>query len=145
MSTAYHRRDRGDNESEMPAAPARLQELTAPPQPSIAWYSILGVPVAVASDVPDALLRLDASYAAFRAETAHGGEAVALRLEQLPHRSGYLVSGATRARRWPAYEDALLDLFDRLVHALLARLLAQGVYALHAGAVVDRGAALALA
>jgi hypothetical protein len=115
------------------------------PQPEIAWYSILGVPVAVVSDVPEALLRVDESYATFRAGTDPLGEAIVLRLQQLPDRSGYLVSDATGAARRPVYEDALLDLFDRLVHALLARLLGQGIYAIHASAVVYRGAALALA
>jgi hypothetical protein len=130
----------------MQAVPARLHDSIAisTPAPSTAWYSVLGIPVAVTSDEPDALLCVDESYAAFRAAPALG-EPIALRLLRAPDTAAYIVSDTAESRRWPAYEDALLDLFDRLVHALLARLLAQGVYVVHAGAVVFRGEALALA
>jgi hypothetical protein len=125
----------------MQAATARQHE----PSLSTVWYSVLGVPVAVESDLAEALLQVDETYMAFRAAPAALDQAIVLRLEQAPEGLGYVVSGVGAARRWPAYEVALLDLFDRLVHALLARLLAQGIYVIHAGAVVYRGAALALA
>jgi hypothetical protein len=109
------------------------------------WYSVLGIPIAITSDEPDALLRVDETYAAFRVAPVVGGEAIALRLLRLPGETAYGVSDAAGLRRWPTYQDALLDLFDRLVHALLERLLAQGIYVVHAGAIVFRGGALALA
>jgi hypothetical protein len=127
----------------MQAAPARPHD-PAPLSLPTAWYSVLGVPVAVVSDVAEALLRVDETYTAFRAAPASPDQAIVLRFERAPEGIGYSVSGAGAARRWPAYEDALLDLLDRMVHALLARLLARGMYAIHAGAVVHRGAALAL-
>jgi hypothetical protein len=115
------------------------------PAPPTAWYSVLGIPVAVTSDEPDALLRVDETYAAFRAAPQAGGESIALRLLRAPGEPAYIVSGAAGSRRWPDYQSALLDLFDRLVHALLARLFAQGTYVIHAGAAVFRGRALAIA
>jgi hypothetical protein len=131
----------------MQAAPARLHNpiTISTPAPPTAWYSVLGIPIAVTSDEPDALLRVDETYAAFRAAPAASGEPIALWLLRAPGELVYIVSDAAGSRRWPAYQDALLDLFDRLVHALLVRLLAQGVYVIHAGAVVFRGAALAIA
>jgi hypothetical protein len=131
----------------MQVAPARLHdpsEIQAPAL-STAWYSVLGIPVAIMSNEPDALLRVDETYAAFRATPAMGGEVIALRLLRAPSEPAYIVSDATGMRHWPTYASALLDLFDRLVHALLARLLAQGIYVVHAGAVVFHGGALALA
>jgi hypothetical protein len=129
----------------MQAMPARLHNLALPPPSPLptARYSVLGVPITVASDVAEALLRVEETYAAFCAAPASPDQVIMLRLERASD-AGYIVSGATTARCWLAYEDALLDLLDRMVHALLARLLAQGMYAIHAGAVVGRGAALAL-
>jgi hypothetical protein len=109
------------------------------------WYLVLGIPVAITSDEPDALLRVGETYAAFRSAPAIGGEPIALRLLRAPNEPAFIVSDAAGSRRWPSYTDALLDLFDRLVHALLARLFAQGIYVIHAGAVVFHGGALILA
>jgi hypothetical protein len=130
----------------MQAAPARLPDPVLPPPLSLptAWYSVLGVPVAVVSDVAEALRHVDETYTAFRAPPDSLEQAVVLRFERVPEDTGYIISGAGAARHWPAYEDALLDLLDRCVHALLARLLARGMYAIHAGAVVHCGTALAL-
>jgi hypothetical protein len=130
----------------MQAAPARLHDPVSisTPAPPTAWYSVLGIPVAITSDEPDVLLRVDESYAAFRAASALG-EPIALQLLRAPDAPAYIVSDAAGSRRSNAYQDALLDLFDRLVHALLAQLLAQGVYVVHAGAVVFHGVALAIA
>src|SRR5258706_5501448 len=131
----------------MQAAPARLHDPAPPPPLSlpIAWYSVLGVPVAVASDVAVALLHVDETYTAFRAAPDSLDQAIVLRFTRAPEGIGYMVSGVAAPRRWPAYEAALLDLLNRIVHALLGRLLAQGIYVIHAGAAVHRGAALALA
>src|SRR5262249_38357962 len=131
----------------MQAAPARLHDPVAfsTPAPPTARYSVLGIPVAVTSDEPDALLRVDESYAAFRAAPATVGAPIALQLLRATSEPGYVVTDAAGSQRWNVYQDALLDLFDRLVHGLLAQLLAQGVYVVHAGAVVFRGAALAIA
>jgi hypothetical protein len=131
----------------MQAAPARLYEPVAMPPlaPPTVWFSVLGIPVAVTSDEPDTLLRVAETYAAFRAAPATAGEPIELWLLRAPGEPSYIVSDAAGSRRWATHQDALLDLFDRLVHALLARLLAQGIYVVHAGAVVFRGEALALA
>jgi hypothetical protein len=131
----------------MQVAPARLHDPIEMPAPALstAWYSVLGIPVAIISDEPDALLRVDETYAAFRAGPALGGEVIALRLLRALDGPAYIVSDAAGSQRWPTYADALLSLFDRLVHALLAQLHAQGIYAIHAGAVAFRGGALALA
>jgi hypothetical protein len=131
----------------MQIAPAPLHDPIAvpAPAPSTAWYVLLGISATVTSDVPDALRRVDESYAAFRAPPATADAVIALALLRAPAESAYVVSDAAGARRWPDYQAALLDLFDRLVHALLGHLLAQGIYVVHAGAVVFQGGALALA
>jgi hypothetical protein len=49
------------------------------------------------------------------------------------------------SQRWAHRQDALLDLMDRLVRALLDQFHSQGLYAVHAGAVAYRGRALILA
>jgi hypothetical protein len=129
----------------MQAAPARLHNPIEMPAPQTAWYSVLGIPVAVTSGEPAALRHVDETYAAFRSAHALGGQPIALQLLRTNAEPGYSVLDATGVRRWPTYTDALLDLFDRLVHALLARLLAQGIYVVHAGAAVFDGRALVLA
>src|SRR5437870_1285850 len=48
-----------------PAAQS-LSAITDYASPPIAWYAVLGVPVAVSSDVDGALECVDATYAAFR-------------------------------------------------------------------------------
>jgi len=129
----------------MHAAPAPLPAgIELPPAP-VAWYSVLGVPVAVISDVPEVLRRVDESYVAFRTAPGDADQAIVLRFVRGPDASTFVVADARGERRWPAYQDALLDLFDRLVHARLARLLARGMYAIHAGAVAHNGRALVLA
>lgn len=130
----------------MLAAPAALHDPIGPPcsTRSTAWYSILGAPVAVTSNVAEALQRVDETYAAFRAAPDLSQATLALRLDR-DDDATYLVGDARGERRWPAYESALLDLFDRMVHGLLEWLLARGIYAIHAGAVAYRGAALLLA
>jgi hypothetical protein len=146
----------------MQVAPARLHDSTPLPHSPLptAWYSVLGVPVAVTSDVAEVLLRVDETYAAFRAAPGDLDRAIVLRLLRSSETPTFVVSdtagrtptpalsagaGNDTARHWPNYQDALIDLFDRMVHALLARLLAQGMYAIHAGAVVYGGAGLVLA
>jgi hypothetical protein len=131
----------------MQVAPARLHDPTTAQYSTLptAWYSILGVPVSVASDVPEALRHVDETYAAFRAAPGESKDHLTMGLLRLDGGSAYLVSSAAGERRWLVYDDALLDLFDRLVHGLLERLLSRGIYAIHAGAVVYRGGALLLA
>jgi hypothetical protein len=131
----------------MQVAPARLHDPIAIQHSTLptAWYSILGVPVSVASNVAAALDRVDESYAAFRATPGESERTLAFRLQRLDDGITYLVSDPASAAHWPTYDGALLDLFDRLVHTLLERLLAQGIYVIHAGAVVYDGRALLLA
>src|SRR4029079_13722253 len=114
--------------------------------PPIAWYAVLGVPVAVSSNVDGALECVDATYGAFRHAPCAAVGAFAARLLQLDQEDAFLVDDSHGyQRRWPDAHTALLDLLDRIVHGVLARLHQQGVYAIHAGAVVYNGAALMIA
>lgn len=111
-----------------------------------AWYLILGVPVAVVSNVAAALESVDATYAAFRAAPGVPGSAFVARLSELDTPGVYLVSDSRGyQRRWMDAHAGLLDLLDRLVHGVLARLHEAGIYAIHAGAVVYQSRALIIA
>ncbi len=110
------------------------------------WYSILGVPVSVASNVADALRCVDDTYAAFRSAAGTAEATIAVQLQRLDDGMTYLVSDSQGYEQcWPEQQMALLDLLDHLVHALLARLQAQGLYVIHAGATVFRDGALIVA
>jgi hypothetical protein len=127
-------------------SPARssLSDITDDASPPIAWYVVLGVPVAVSSDVHGALECVDATYAAFRHAPGLPAGVFAARL--LRREDAFLVADSHGyEQRWPDAHAALLDLLDRIVHGVLARLHEQGMYAIHAGAVVYKGAALMIA
>ena len=127
----------------LPATPADMTDYYSPP---IAWYSVLGVPVAISSDVVGALECVDATYAAFRHTPSAPAEAFAARLLRLNPAGACLVADSHGYQRhWHDSHAALLDLLDRIVHGVLARLYEQGIYAIHAGAVVYKGAALIIA
>lgn len=118
---------------------------TALPPPT-AWYAILGVPVAVASDVAGVLDCVESAYAAFRRTSGELEQAFVARLLRVDAKDVYLVDDSRGyQRRWPDPHAALLDLLDRIVHGVLARLHDQGLYAIHAGAVVYQSAALIIA
>jgi hypothetical protein len=107
------------------------------------WYSVLGVPVAVVSDVAGALECVDATYVAFRHAPVAPAEVFIARLLRLELEDAFLVDDSHGYQRcFPEPHAALIDLLDRIVHGVLARLHKQGVYAIHAGAVVYKGAAL---
>lgn len=123
--------------------PAPLAEIVAPP---VAWYSILGVSVAVRSDIAEIVERIDETYIAFRRPTGSHDDALAIELRRLEQDDAVLVSDSDgEARRWPDVPGALIDSLGRIVHGVLARLHARGVYAIHAGAVVYRGGSLIVA
>ncbi|HEU5100731.1 MAG TPA: hypothetical protein VFU22_17000 [Roseiflexaceae bacterium] len=125
---------------------AAQPNLVDPAPAPCAWYSVLGVPVAVESNVAAALACVDATYAAFQAAPAALERAFVARLIGLDTAGTFEVSDSRGYQRcWPDAQAALLDLLDRIVHGVLARLHDQGVYAIHAGAVVYRGAALIIA
>jgi hypothetical protein len=118
--------------------------MTAYAAPPIAWYAVLGVPVEVSSDVAGALECVDATYAAFRHAPIVPAKVFAARL--LRQEDAFLVTDSHGYQRcWPDPHAALLDLLDRIVHGVLARLHEQGVYAIHAGTVVYKGRALMIA
>ena len=126
--------------------PARssLSDITAAAAPPITWYTVLGVPVAVSSDVAGVLACVDATYTAFRGVPSMPADVFAAQL--LRREDAFLVSDSHGyLRGWPDAHAALLDLLDRIVHGVLARLHEQGLYAVHAGAVVYKGAALIIA
>ncbi len=126
--------------------PAAQFDITEYAWPPIAWYSVLGVPVAVSSDVAGVLECVDATYSPFRHAPDAPVEAFVARLLQLELEEVFLVADSHGyQRRWPDAQAALLDLLDRIVHGVLAHLYQQGVYAIHAGAVVYNGAALIIA
>lgn len=138
------------NQSPTPAAASTIA----------ARYTVLGVPIAISSDIEIALQVVDETYAAFRdvlgaAAPAHSAfqrelvvpePAFSAELLGLSDRSGAMVrdsSGYERA--WPDTQAALIDLLDRIVHGVLAELHRRDMYAIHAGALVDRGAAVVVA
>lgn len=126
--------------------PARslLSDITDAAAPPITWYTVLGVPVAVSSDVAGVLACVDATYTAFRGLPSMPADVFAAQL--LRREDAFLVSDSHGYLRcWPDAHAALLDLLDRIVHGVLARLHEQGLYAVHAGAVVYKGAALIIA
>jgi hypothetical protein len=126
--------------------PAALSDTTDESSTPIAWYAVLGVPVAVRSDVVGALECVDATYAAFRHPPAAPAQAFVARLLRLDLGDGFLVADSHGYRRhWPDVHAALLDLLDRIVHGILARLYKQGIYAIHAGTVAYKGGALLVA
>lgn len=109
-------------------------------------YSILGVPLAVHSDVPAALDRVDETYAAFRQASGPPGAALVVQLKSLDSDHSYLVCDSDGYQeRCPTLQLALIELFGRIVQGMLARLHERGAYAIHAGAAVYRGAALIIA
>jgi hypothetical protein len=126
--------------------PVALPTTTDDTSPPIAWYTVLGVPMAVSSDVVGALECVDATYTAFRHPAGAPAEAFVARLLRLDLEDAFLVADSHGyQRRWPDPHTALLDLLDRIVHGVLTRLYQQGIYAIHAGAVVYNGAALIIA
>jgi hypothetical protein len=108
-------------------------------------YSILGVPVAVTSDVAPALDRVEDTYAAFRCRPGGhgGGDSVRLDLYALSDGTRFVVSGGIdRDAIWERRDWAIIDLLGRLVAALMPRLHTRGLTAIHAGAVVHRSRAI---
>jgi hypothetical protein len=108
-----------------------------------AAYEVHDVELLVRSDVPEALERVDASYAAFRAE----GRAVGRHWIDVRGRGeGAVVRDHTGYdRTWPDARSASLDVLGRVVRSVLAGLQAQGITAVHAGAVVEHGRAAIVA
>ena len=104
-----------------------------------ATYAVHDVPVLVRSDVPVALARVDASYAAFRAPASPAGAGwIELRGTEVSDHTGY-------ARRWPDEHRAAVDVLGRVVATVLAGLRERGITAVHAGAVVHDGRAVMVA
>lgn len=108
-----------------------------------AYYDVLGVPVHVSANDPEAFARVNETYAAFQQ-----------RQTAVPVFRAWLVRSAkgvevsdTRgyAQIWPDIAAATIDLLDRMVHGVLAAFYARGIYAIHAGACVYRGAAVLIA
>jgi hypothetical protein len=111
-----------------------------------AWYAVLGVPVAVISDVPGVVECVDATYTAFRCAPGAPAGAFVARLVWLEQEQAFLVADSQGYRRhFPDPHTAQIDLLDRIVHGVLARLYEQGMYAIHAGTVVYKAAALMIA
>lgn len=108
-----------------------------------ASYDVLGVPVQVLANDPEAFVRVSETYAAF--ERPHTPPPV-FRAWLMSGAEGVEV-GDTRgyARRWPDVAAATIDLLDRMVHGVLAAFHARGIYAIHAGACVHLGAAMLIA
>src|SRR5262245_4656649 len=128
---------------------APAQESTPAVMPLFAfsrsWYSILGIQVAVASDIPDLLERVDETYILFRQDPGVGEPALVVQSWRLDD-GGFLVCDSRGYEQyWPGAHEALLDTLERIVHGVLAGLQSQGVYAIHAGAMVYRDVALAIA
>jgi hypothetical protein len=111
--------------------------------PQAATYAVHDVPIVVRSDVPGALRRVEASYAAYRVATpAAGAGWIELHRAdegaEVRDHTGY-------ARRWPDASSATVDVLGRVVQAVLAGLAARGITVVHAGAVVHDGRAAIVA
>src|SRR6266516_2012533 len=114
-----------ENDSSM--WPTTRSDTTEYATPLIAWYLVLGVPMAISSNVVGALECVDATYAAFRHAPDASVEAFEARLLRLDLEDAFLVADSHGyQRRWPDAHAALLDLLDRIVHGVLARLYEQG-------------------
>jgi|HigsolmetaAR201D_1030396.scaffolds.fasta_scaffold09407_4 hypothetical protein len=109
-----------------------------------AWYNVLDTNIVVESNVAAALDRVEDTYTAFQVPPGSLQEVKLLRLERSDDGNTYIVTSANGEKRWSNYDDALLDLLDRIVHTILTNLFERGIYAIHAGAVVDRGGAWAV-
>jgi hypothetical protein len=128
---------------------APVQQSTPAAMPQLAlqrrWYSILGIQVSVASDISGVLERVDETYIAFRQGVGMGEPTLVVQSWRLDD-GGFLVCDSRGyERRWPGAHEALLDTLERIVHGVLAGLQSEGVYAIHAGATVYRGEAVAVA
>jgi len=117
---------------------------------STVHYLVLGVPIAVGSDIAGMLERVDDTYTAFR--QGAGAQAPVFSAELLASADTSEASSAVVVRdsggyrqEWPEAHTGLLDLLDRIVRGLLVELHRRGIYAIHAGALVYRGAALLIA
>lgn len=124
------------------------EQIDSAPEPALhsAWcagYVVLGVPIQVASHSPTAFERVDETYAAFRQAVATPAFSAAL--ERGAGGAYSVIDSRGYRREWPDEHAATLDLLDRIVHGVLAELHARGIYAIHAGASVYRGAALIIA
>lgn len=109
-----------------------------------AWYNVLDTNIVVESNVAAALDRVEDTYTAFQVPPGSLQGVTLLRLERSHEGDSYTVTGTNGERQWHQYDDALLDLLDRMVHTILSKLFERGIYAIHAGAVVERGGAWAV-
>ena len=98
-----------------------LQESTLPrPAEATRWYSVLGVPVAVAADDPAAVDLVDEAYAAFRSAPASAptNEGLALRLETTGDGTLLVRDSDGYERAWPDRAHAVGDLLSRFMLGL---------------------------
>lgn len=123
-----------------------------PRQVERAHYLILGVPIAVASNQAEILAHVDETYISFRSSADEPEPAFTAELLTIEPRAAGKQAGAAVVRdshgyqhEWPDAHVALIDLFDRIVHGVLAELHKRDIYTVHAGSVVYRGAALIVA
>jgi hypothetical protein len=108
-----------------------------------ATIEVHDVEVLVRSDVPGALRQVEASYGALRTHAPAPG---ARWIDVRGRGAGVVVRDHTGYdRAWPDTRSASLDVLGRVVQSVLAGLEAQGITAVHAGAVVDRGHAAIVA
>jgi hypothetical protein len=131
---------------------AQASAVLEPALLSTVHYLVLGVPIAVSSDIAGMLEYVDDTYTAFRQGAGtqaplFSAELLAVALGDVSDPSGAVIvrdSGGYR-HEWPDAHTGLLDLLDRIVRGLLIELHRRDIYAIHAGALVYRGAALLIA
>lgn len=118
---------------------------------AFARYLVLGVPIAVGADDPEALARVDETYVGFRRdadtpEAVFTADLIQLDADASPGSRPVVLVRDSRGYRqeWPDARGAVIDLLDRIVHGILAELQKRDIYAIHAGATVYRGTALIL-
>jgi hypothetical protein len=104
---------------------------------------VLGVEVSVTADDPGAVELIDDTYAAFRSAPGTTDGALTLRLRRID--GAYLVTDSDGYEQvWSSRPHAVGDLLGRFMLGVLARVTRRGVYAIHAGAVEERGRATLL-
>ena len=135
----------------LPAVQASGPAGSTPGRIQRARYLVLGVPIAVVSDDAEALARVDETYIGFR---NNAGALAPVFTAELLHSAPGETAGSSAVlvrdsngyeQEWAGAHAAVIDLFDRIVHGVLSELHKRDIYAIHAGAVVHRGAALIIA
>ena len=114
--------------------------------PSTQHYLILGVPVSVTSDLPEALERVDACYSTFRDNTTVASKrTIALQLHCSVEDATYLVSDLHgQVQPWSNRQAAVRDLLEHIDRQVMMRFQKQGIAVGQTSALAYAGGAVIL-